>query len=71
MKVTITQVCRATREITVEMDVPDIDTARKLIEEEELGIPDFDDPRWDTYWDLTSETVEPAAEFHFTKGLPT
>lgn len=70
MKVKITQVCKVTREIDIDIDAPDIQTAIKLVENDEVSVPGFDDQRWYEVWDLQHETVSPANTFRFTKGLP-
>lgn len=62
MKVKITQICRVERLIVLDVDVPNIETARTMQEEDELPLPHFDAPEWTSYWDLIEETIEPASE---------
>lgn len=71
MKVKITQTCRVERLVVLDVNAPDIETARTMLENDELPLPMFDDPVWTSYWDLLEETIEPASEeFHFEKGVP-
>lgn len=56
----VTQVFRVEREILIEMDAEDELAAVEQVQSGETDIPEFDDPRWRTGWELQNEDVEPA-----------
>ena len=57
-KVTIVQIFRAERRITVEIDAADRESAIEDLQSGEIDVPDFDDPRWVTGWDILNEVYE-------------
>ncbi|MCB1470421.1 MAG: hypothetical protein KDK08_25470 [Rhizobiaceae bacterium] len=59
-RIRIVQVFKATRVIEVEVEAEDEDEAVEKASSGAIDIPDFDDPRWKTGWDLQNEEVEPA-----------
>jgi hypothetical protein len=59
-KVRVTQVFRAERQITIEVEADDKASAIELLDSGSLDTPSFDDPRWNTGWDLQSEAVAAA-----------
>nr|WP_295468868.1 hypothetical protein [Mesorhizobium sp.] len=56
----ITQVFKAVRTIEIEVEAADEYQAAKVVSSGAIDMPDFDDPRWKTGWDLQNEEVEPA-----------
>ena len=56
--VTITQGFRAWRRITVFVEAPDQDEARRRVVQDEYDIPAFEHPDWSTEWELQNEEVE-------------
>jgi hypothetical protein len=56
--VTIIQVFRTERRITVEVDAEDHESAIEEFQSGSADVPDFDDPRWKTGWNLQSEDYE-------------
>lgn len=56
--VTIIQTFRAERRITVEVDAEYHDSAVGEFQSGSADIPDFDDARWKTGWNLQSEDYE-------------
>ena len=61
VKVRVTQVFRVEREILIDVDAGDRLAAVEQILSGETDIPEFDDPRWRTGWELQSEDAEPAS----------
>jgi hypothetical protein len=59
-KVKITQVFKTTRTIVVEVEADDLASAIEEIDSGALTGPSFDDPDWQTGWDLQNEEVEAA-----------
>jgi len=57
-KVTIVQIFRAERRITVEIDAADRESAIEELQSGAADVPDFDDSRWATGWGLQSEDYE-------------
>jgi len=53
-------VFRAERQITIEVEADDKASAIELLDSGSLDTPSFDDPRWNTGWDLQSEAVAAA-----------
>lgn len=59
-RIRIIQVFRTTRSIEIEVEADDEHDAREGVSSGAIDTPDFDDPRWQTGWDLQNEEVEPA-----------
>lgn len=59
-RIRIIQVFRTTRSIEIEVEADDEHEAREGISSGAIDTPEFDDPRWQTGWDLQNEEVEPA-----------
>lgn len=55
---TIIQIFRAERRITVEVDAEDHESAIAEFQSGSAEVPAFDDPRWKTEWNLQSEDYE-------------
>lgn len=56
--VTIIQIFRAERLVNVEVDAADHESAIEGFQNGGVEVPDFDDPRWTTEWNLQSEDYE-------------
>jgi hypothetical protein len=56
--VTIIQIFRAERLINVEVDAADHESAIEGFQNGSAEVPDFDDPKWTTEWNLQSEAYE-------------
>ncbi|WP_256754791.1 hypothetical protein [Mesorhizobium sp. Mes31] len=59
-RIRIIQVFRTTRSIEIEVEADDEHDAREGMSSGAIDTPDFDDPRWQTGWDLQNEEVGPA-----------
>jgi hypothetical protein len=59
-RIRIIQVFRTTRSIEIEVEADDEYGAREGVSSGAIDTPDFDDPRWQTDWDLQNEEVGPA-----------
>ena len=57
-RVTIVQIFRAERRITVEIDAADRESTIEELQSGAIDAPDFDDPRWATGWDILNEVYE-------------
>ncbi|GAA4134646.1 hypothetical protein ACFFTN_13120 [Aminobacter aganoensis] len=59
-RIRIVQVFKATRIIEIEVEAEDQDEAIEVVSSGAIDTPHFDDPHWNTGWDLQNEEVEPA-----------
>lgn len=60
-KIEVTQIFRAERKVVIEVNDPDgIDSALEQVASGDFDLPAFDDPRWQTGWELQNENVVPA-----------
>ncbi len=59
-RIRIIQVFRTTRSIEIEVEADDEYDACEGVSSGATDAPDFDDPHWQTGWDLRNEEVEPA-----------
>ena len=59
-KLKITQVYRVEREIVVDVEADDLESAIESVASGAVDTPDFKDPRWKDGWDLRNEDVAPA-----------
>ncbi|MBN9070010.1 MAG: hypothetical protein J0H34_00105 [Rhizobiales bacterium] len=59
-RIRIIQVFRTTRSIEIEVEADDEYDACEGVSSGAIDPPEFDDPRWQTGWDLQNEEVEPA-----------
>ena len=59
-RIRIIQVFRTTRSIEIEVEADDEYDACEGMSSGAIDAPDFDDPRWQTGWDLQNEEVGPA-----------
>lgn len=57
-RIRIIQVFKAIRTIEVEVEADDEHDAQEGISSGAIDTPEFDDPRWETVWDLQNEEVE-------------
>jgi hypothetical protein len=57
--ITVTQVYRVKRKITIEVEAVDQQVARDLVMSCEVDLPKWDDGRWlQSAWEILSEDVE-------------
>jgi len=59
-RIRIIQVFKATRSIEIEVEADGEDDAMEGVSSGAIGTPDFDDPCWQTGWELQNEELEPA-----------
>jgi hypothetical protein len=59
-RIRIIQIFRTTRSIEIEVEADDEYDAREGVSSGAIDTPDFDDPHWQTGWDLRNVEVEPA-----------
>lgn len=59
-RIRIMQVFKTTRTIEIEVEAEDEHQAVEEVSSGAIDTPDFDDPRWQTGWDLQNEAVDPA-----------
>jgi len=57
-KVHVVQGYKAERHVTVEVEADDMESAIENVASGAFDLPDFDDPKWTTYWDLQIEEYE-------------
>ena len=56
--VTIIQTSSTVRQNTVEVEAIDHESAVEALQNGDIDVPAFDDPRWTTNWTLQSEEYE-------------
>jgi len=56
-KIKIVQVYKCTREIELDVEADDLESATERAESGDEETPDFEDPRWNSFWDLENEEV--------------
>ena len=59
MKIQIVQIFHVERIIAIDVDAADEASAVERVASGETDAPAFEDSRWESYWNLQSESVEP------------
>lgn len=55
----VIQRCRAERVVVIDVEADDMESAVESVVSGAKDVPAFEDPRWNTYWDLVDEETIP------------